>query len=147
MAARDASKPSAPGPLTVRRTFTSPPDRVFRAWTSAEELKRWHSPGEVTLAEVDLRVGGRYRVHMRAPDGKEHRVVGVYRTIDAPRMVSYTWQWEGDPNESLVTVEFLPKGTGTELVLTHSGFPDADTRTHHEHGWNALVAKLSTVVS
>lgn len=146
MAASRAPKPPASEQLTVRRTFVSPPDRVFRAWTSPEELKRWHSPGEVTLVEVDLRVGGRYRVHMRAPDGKEHRLVGVYRTIDAPRTVSYTWQWEGDPNESVVTVEFLPRGTGTELVLTHSGFPDADTRGHHEHGWNALVTKLAAHV-
>jgi uncharacterized protein YndB with AHSA1/START domain len=95
---------------------------------------------------VDLRVGGRYRIHMRTPDGKEHRVGGVYRAVDAPRTLSYTWQWDGDPNESLVTVEFVPKGTGTELVLTHSGFPNAEARMHHEQGWVALVDKLAKAV-
>jgi len=55
--------------LTLRRTFQASRERVFRAWTSPEEMKRWKGPGDRTtpIVEVDLRVGGAYRVHMRTP--------------------------------------------------------------------------------
>jgi uncharacterized protein YndB with AHSA1/START domain len=100
------------------------------------------------LAEVDLRVGGRFRIHMREPDGKEHRVGGAYRVIDPPRKLTYTWQWEtesstNDPVETLVTIEFLPRGKGTELVLTHEGFASEEARRSHEHGWAGIMEKLA----
>ena len=136
--------------LQVRRTFTASPERLFKAWTTAAELKRWHAPGPLncSLAEVDLRVGGRYRIHMKAPDGSEHRVGGTYRVIDPPRKLSYTWTWETGKSadellETLVTLEFLPKGTGTELVLTHEGFTVETTKGSHEQGWTAILEKLA----
>jgi len=46
------------------------------------------------LAEVDLRVGGRYRIRMQEPDGASHTVTGVYLEVDPPRRVVYTWHWE-----------------------------------------------------
>jgi len=72
--------------LTLRRTFQASRERVFRAWTTPEEIKQWKCPGDRTtpLVEVDLRVGGAYRVHMRKPDGTETRLVGVYREVDPP---------------------------------------------------------------
>ena len=136
--------------LQVRRVFDAPPQRLFQAWTTPEELKHWHAPGPLScvLAEIDLRVGGRFRIHMREPDGKEHRVVGAYRVIDPPKRLAYTWQWEtkstnNDLVETLVTIEFLPRGTGTELVLTHEGFASEEARTSHEHGWSAIMEKLA----
>ena len=79
--------------VEVRRVIRAPRQRVFEAWTKPEELKRWHAPGPMTvsLAEVDLRVGGRYRIHMVAPSGEEHRVVGTYREVDPPRRLTYSW--------------------------------------------------------
>src|SRR5207244_13435009 len=57
--------------LRLRRSFPAPRERVFRAWTTPAEMKLWKAPGDMTtpLAEVDLRPGGKYRIHMRAPDG------------------------------------------------------------------------------
>jgi uncharacterized protein YndB with AHSA1/START domain len=62
--------------LRLRRTFAAPRQRVFQAWTTPQEMKRWTGPGEYTtpLAEVDLRPGGRYRIHMRTPDGTLRRL-------------------------------------------------------------------------
>ena len=135
--------------LQVRRVFDAPPERLFQAWTTPEELRRWHAPGPLScvLAEIDLRVGGRFRIHMREPDGKEHRVGGTYRVIDPPGKLSYTWQWEtkssnNDLVETLVTIEFLPSGKGTELVLTHEGFATEETRNSHEHGWTRILEKF-----
>jgi uncharacterized protein YndB with AHSA1/START domain len=137
--------------LEVRRTLAAPPARVFAAWTRPEELKRWAAPGAFTtpLAEVDLRVGGRYRIHMREPDGKEHRVVGVYREVDPPRRLVYTWSWETNPEvtDSVVTVEFHDRGGSTELVLRHEKLPTTESRDRHAMGWGGCLDKLETVVS
>lgn len=132
--------------LQVRRVFKAPPERLFAAWTTPEELTRWHAPGALTvaLAEVDLRPGGRYRIEMAEPaGGTVHKVSGTYRVVDPPQKLVYTWQWDGDPIETQVTLEFLPAGTGTELVLTHDGFINAEARTHHEQGWTAIMASLA----
>jgi uncharacterized protein YndB with AHSA1/START domain len=135
--------------LQVRRVYAAPPERIFRAWTTARELMHWHAPGPLTcsLAEVDLRVGGSYRIHMRQPDGTEHRVGGTYRVVEPPHRVVFTWVWDHDPVETLVTIECLPNSTGTELVLTHEGFANEERRANHEQGWTSIVDKLASALA
>jgi uncharacterized protein YndB with AHSA1/START domain len=130
--------------LEIRRLIPAPRQRVFDAWTNAKELDRWSAPGPMTArAEVDLRVGGRYRLTMRGPDGVERRVGGVYREIDPPAKLVYTWKWEESAMpDSVVTVEFHDRGKQTEVVLRHDGLVDPDSRARHEHGWNGCLDKL-----
>ena len=74
--------------LTVRRTFAASRDRVFRAWTDPEELKQWWRLDEsytTPMAEMDLRVGGKYRLAMKPPQGDARIVGGVFREIHPPR--------------------------------------------------------------
>src|SRR5436309_16019127 len=82
-------------PVTVRlqRTFQAPREKVFQAWTRPEDLKRWSAPGDLTtpIAEVDLRVGGRHRIDMRAPDGTLPPVTGTYRDVAPPTRLAYRW--------------------------------------------------------
>ena len=136
--------------LSLRRTFQASRERVFRAWTTPEEIKRWKGPGDRTtpLVEVDLRVGGAYRVHMRSPDGSEMRLVGVYREVDPPKKLVYTWSWETNPEmgETLVTVEFLERGRATEVVLKHELFPADEARDQHEQGWHGSLDKLEKIL-
>ena len=136
--------------LSLRRTFQASRERVFRAWTTPEEIKRWKGPGDRTtpVVEVDLRVDGKYRVHMRSPDGSEVRLVGVYREVDPPKKLVYTWVWETSPEmgETLVTVEFLARGRATEVVLKHEFFPADDARDLHEHGWSGSLDKLAEIL-
>lgn len=145
--ARTAALPK----LEVRRTIRAPQRRVFDAWTKPEELKRWHAPGPLTvsLAEIDLRPGGKYRIHMRSPDGTEHKVSGVYREVDPPKRVVYTWGWDGDHpvKNSVVTIEFHDRGDATEVVLKHEGFPPGDELANHEKGWIAIMDKLEAEFS
>lgn len=134
----------------VRRTIRAPRQRVFDAWTKADELKAWHAPGPavVSFSEIDLREGGEYRIHMRGPDGTEYRVSGIYREIDPPRKIVYTWGWDGDHpvKDSVVTLEFHDRGNATEVVLTHAIAHDEERRGH-EQGWTAIMDKLEATYS
>ena len=135
--------------LEVRRTIPAPRERVFDAWTQAKELNRWSAPSPMkATAEVDLRVGGRYRLLMHGPDGTERRVGGVYRTIERPSKLVYTWRWEESPMpDSVVTVEFHDRGKQTEVVLRHEGLIDPESRGRHEHGWNGCLDNLVTFMN
>lgn len=132
--------------LKITHTYAAPPEKVFRAWTDPEVMKRWFAPSDefsVPEVAVDARAGGRYRIVMRAPDGEYHRVGGVYRAVDPPRKLVFTWAWESTPErESLVTVEFNAAGVGTELVVIHELFADEEARDKHEQGWNGCLNRL-----
>ncbi len=133
--------------LRIARTFAAPREKVFRAWTDAEELKKWWGPvGYATpTAEVDLRVGGRYRLGMRKlPDGKIFHLSGTYREVRAPEKLMYTWFWENEPElgETLVTVEFRARSSSTEVVVTHELFPNQKMRDDHDKGWNSCLDRL-----
>jgi len=130
--------------LEIRRTIPAPRERVFDAWTQAKELNKWSAPSPMTpKAEVDLRVGGRYRIVMRGPDGSEMRVGGVYRAIERPSRLVYTWKWEESPmDDTLITVEFFDRGKATEVLLRHEGLTDPESRARHEHGWNGCLDNL-----
>jgi uncharacterized protein YndB with AHSA1/START domain len=146
--------------LTMKRTLAAPRDLVFRAWTEPEMLSRWWGAGpgfSTPIAEVDLRVGGKYRLGMQAPD-QEHPyvVVGTYREVRPPERLVYTWAWEqhesgnageGAPDfgsgETLVTVEFHEAGGKTELVVTHELFPDRNMRDEHNQGWEGVLTQLA----
>jgi uncharacterized protein YndB with AHSA1/START domain len=139
--------------LRLRRRFDAPPGRVFDAWTDPEVLRRWWAAApdwETSGADVDLRPGGRYRLSMRDTDtGAEHTVRGEYRRIERPDRLEYTWRWDAEPDmpvtadETLVVVEFRADGDGTEVVLTHSGFPDQHQVEKHAGGWTGCMDNLA----
>ncbi len=135
--------------LQVRRILDAPREMVFRAWTEPEMLKRWFRVSEdysTPIAEVDLRVGGRYRLGMRPPDGSPALIVGgMYREISPPERLVFTWRWEtaaADEPESLVTVEFNERSGVTEVVLTHEGFVSNARRDEHAQGWQGCLDRL-----
>lgn len=76
-----------PPPLTISRVFRAPRSVVYAAWTSAEQVKRWFSPAIFTTpdAVVEPRVGGRFEVCMRAPDGADNWARGTFADIVADR--------------------------------------------------------------
>ena len=136
--------------LRMSRVIKANPETVFRAWTDPEQMKQWCAPEgvAVVIAEVDLSVGGRHHIRMESPEGTIYNAVGVYREIDPPRRLSYTWRWEEeehDVGETLVTVEFNDLGGSTEVVLTHDLFPNAEARTGHEQGWESCLNRLEGI--
>ncbi|MGH7440946.1 MAG: SRPBCC family protein [Polyangiaceae bacterium] len=131
--------------LVVRRTIRASAERVFDAWTLPEHLRAWWGPRPVTCsgAEVDLRVGGRYRIDNAIPDGTTVVIEGEFRAIERPRRLVYTWRMGGESAEtSLVTVCFEERGDATEVVIVHEQVPSAAARDSHEKGWNGCLDGL-----
>lgn len=142
-------KAFTPTSLQIRRVFQAPRQQVFAAWTKPDLLKQWFRPGggfSVTFAEVDLHLGGKYRLGLLPPDEAQAIAVsGEYREIKPPEKLVFTWAWESDDpeeEETLVTVEFFDRGGHTELVLTHERFPNLDVRDQHVLGWEGCLSGL-----
>jgi len=129
--------------LVTRRTIRASAVRLFDAWTQPEQLRAWWGPRPVTCsgAEVDLRVGGRYRIDNALPDGKTLTIEGEFQVVEAPHRLVYTWR-AGDDQASLVTVRFEPRGDATEVIVIHEQIPNETVRESHEGGWKGCLEGL-----
>jgi uncharacterized protein YndB with AHSA1/START domain len=139
--------------LQVRRTFDSPREDVFEAWTSPEVMRRWIAAGEdwtTPTAEVDLRPGGRIRVSMAETGGEPvHTFEGTYLEVEPPKRIVFTVEWQGgdaDGVTSTVTVEFRERDGRTTVVLRQTGVASEESRDDHEDGWTKCLANLDTRV-
>jgi uncharacterized protein YndB with AHSA1/START domain/predicted Ser/Thr protein kinase len=135
--------------IRIECEVPAPLERVFAAWTNAEELARWFGPTDdyMTTAQVDLTTGGHYKLDMQpCGTGQPCLVVGQFCKIDAPHSVSFTWQRQPPApaeNETQVTVQFQPKGECTNLVLIHDRFRDKEIRQRHADGWAGCLGRLA----
>jgi uncharacterized protein YndB with AHSA1/START domain len=135
--------------LVLSRSFDAPVEKVFAAWTNPEIANKWMAPGEM-IAEVDMdaRVGGRYRIQMKEPDGNMHITGGEYTEVVENERLTYTWQWEGSDEETLVTVDFHgSESDQTNITVTHSRFSTAALRDDHEQGWTSCIAQLEALLA
>jgi uncharacterized protein YndB with AHSA1/START domain len=138
----------------IKRRIAAPRERVFQAWTDAEQLQRWFFPSvdgdAVPQAEVDLRVGGRYRITMHAPDGNITAMVGgTYHEVHPPEKLVFSWVWEApepEASETLVTVELHEVQGETEIIVTHEHVLDPTTPQNHTVGWNCSLERLTQLV-
>jgi uncharacterized protein YndB with AHSA1/START domain len=130
-------------------------EEAFQAWTQPELFQQWFAPDPAmqTVAEVDLRPGGKYRIGFKPPDGTPTMfVAGEFVTITAPRRLEYTWIWEkaSHPDwkdRTVVTVDFNELSAGeTEIVLTHERFSDPTARESHNRGWVAIIDRMADAV-
>lgn len=136
--------------LEMKHICAAPRERVFRAWTDARHLASWFHPSpehSTVVSELDPRIGGKLRVEMHLNDGVVHRLSGTYRAINPPEKLSFTWRWEPDGIESLVTLVFRDLGASTEILLTHEGLPNFEERDKHNHGWLGCLAQLDNFLA
>jgi uncharacterized protein YndB with AHSA1/START domain len=125
--------------LRIDRTLAAPPERVWHAFTDPDALARWFWPASMnTVVTVDLRLGGTLRIE--APG--RMAIQGEYVAIEPPRLLAFTWRWDGDPTGTAVRLELSPVDDGTRLVLVHQGFPDEQARADHSTGWSDCLARL-----
>jgi glutathione S-transferase len=139
--------------LQQTRFIRAPREKVFAAFTEEALLRQWHCPRglSVTHSRCDARTGGQWQLQMRSRDGSGFAVGGVYREVQPPARLVYTWAWQGDNSpmagiETLVEVDLLQRDNGTELRLRHSGFPAAAASDAHAAGWRSTLNRLLDAV-
>jgi uncharacterized protein YndB with AHSA1/START domain len=132
--------------LRLIRRYPVGAEKVWRAWTDPQALSAWFGPGDphsVTLAEMDVRPGGRYRIRFHTPDGEDHEVSGAYEVVESQRRLVFSWAWRSTPERvSRVSVLLRPVPDGTEFELLHERFFDEAARDGHRRGWAATLEKL-----
>jgi uncharacterized protein YndB with AHSA1/START domain len=134
--------------LEIERLIPAPPERVFALWTEPQLVVKWFGPEGYTVPDyrADLRPGGGWRSIMLAPDGKRRIVSGVYRAIERPRRLVFTWAWEDERaargHETEVTVTFDAAPGGTRLRLSQETFETRQDRDGHNRGWSQTLDKL-----
>jgi uncharacterized protein YndB with AHSA1/START domain len=131
--------------LIVRRSIRASPERLFDAWTQPKHLKQWWGPKSVECvdAEVDLRVGGSYRIANQFPDGKILWINGEFEIIERPHRLVYTWRVsEAKTAAERVTVTFAALGEETEVIVVHERIPTEAMRDMHEQGWAGCLDGL-----
>ncbi|HYZ12273.1 MAG TPA: SRPBCC domain-containing protein [Actinomycetota bacterium] len=132
------------GALVVERVLSATPNEVFDAWTTPSRMAAWMSPVGAAEAEVDLRVGGSFRVVM-VEARLEHR--GEYLEIDRPSRLAFTWVSPFTGAEpSVVTLELHPHDDGTRVVLTYERLPE-DVVDGHRDGWGTMIKRLAGILA
>jgi uncharacterized protein YndB with AHSA1/START domain len=138
----------------VRRRLLAAPQKVFRAFADARLVSRWLSPSPeiaLTVLQLDFQVGGAYRFSYQVPDGREMRVNGVYRSIEPPSRIVFSWNIE-PPDEhaglaSEVTVSITPDGDGSALLIRHAQLTLPGARQRHSDGWVGALDRLSALLA
>ena len=148
--------------LVIKRSFNAPRQKVWDAWTKPELVKSWWGPKGFTtpFAKIDFKVGGKYLVSMRSPEGVDYWSTGEYQEIKPLERIVYSDSFSdkdgsivpaaeqgmpGDwPDRLMVTLTFEDAGPGkTALTLSTAGIPDDKNRDLTRESWGSMLDKLA----
>lgn len=120
--------------------------RIFEALTDpSQRVEWWGAPGrfQTTHMESDLRPGGKWVMSGNGVGGRPFQVRGVYRQIEPPRLLVFTWlpSWQEDTTETTVRFDLTEANGVTTVRLTHSGLTSETSRRSHQ-GWPQVLAWL-----
>ncbi len=141
--------------VVISRTFDAPRDLVWKAWTDPAHIMQWWGPQGFanSSCDLELRVGGAFRLHMCAPDGNTYPCTGIFREIMEPKRIVFESTADdshpcgaGLPPRSLVTVTFDEHGGKTTLTL-HTRFEsqvrrDAANAARYSISWGEGLVRL-----
>jgi uncharacterized protein YndB with AHSA1/START domain len=138
---------SNPPRAQVQRLIRASATDIFSAWTDPSEMSQWMSPSGTAAAEVDLRVGGRFRLVM-ADEHLSIEHTGEYRTIDPPHLLVFTWRSEfTGMRDTVVTVRLTERAANeTDLEVTHELATD-DQASSHAGGWSQIIRRLESYLA
>jgi uncharacterized protein YndB with AHSA1/START domain len=155
----DTNRKARPAPLRVSRVFSAPREIVFKAWSSADHIKRWFCPSGYSVPEatVEMRVGGRFEVCMRSPEGLEHWTEGTFTEVVAPERLTIDHHvidpCGGGPLFSAVTqVKFsaVDGGTRMDVEQTYTVNDPAQVEPMLKgapEGWRQTLDKLEAEIA
>jgi uncharacterized protein YndB with AHSA1/START domain len=135
------------GQVLASVEIAAPPERVFKALTTADDVLRWWGDDfshRTTEWEADLRPGGKWRAGGKMQDGRTYQVHGEYVEVEPPYRLVFTWRPDWDaPNETRVTYLLEALETGTRLTLRHEGFANRVPACRaHTQGWTRVLGWL-----
>jgi uncharacterized protein YndB with AHSA1/START domain len=136
--------------LVLKRIYDAPPARVFKAWTTKEELARWYSAAAdfvIHSVDVDLRVGGTMRAVFGPKGGEPITELNEYREVTPGRRLAFDMtltRGQEFLSKTRIAVDFNDIGGGkTEVVLTDVG----DDAWEHTQGWRPALDLLEQYLS
>jgi uncharacterized protein YndB with AHSA1/START domain len=141
--------------VVIARTFDAPRDLLFEAFTTPEHVRHWYGCAVMvmTVCEIDLRVGGKWRYVLRMPDGSEGGFSGEYREISRPSRLVSTESYEpiGPGHEMLATVTLEEKNGRTlfenRLVYQSRADRDGHLQSGMETGMQESLDRLESLVT
>ena len=127
------------GTVVVERTFSAPPERIWKALTDVEEMRRWY----FDLKEFKPEVGFEFEFTVEHEGMKYCHLCKITEVISQKKL-AYTWRYKGHEGDSLVTLELFADGDKTRLKLTHEGletFPKTPSfaRKNFLEGWTQII--------
>jgi uncharacterized protein YndB with AHSA1/START domain len=139
--------------LLIRRVFNAPRERVFKAWTDANDMLQWMGPRDFPAVhvELDVRPGGAWRACLRPTGGgPDLWQGGRYLEVVPPERLVYTFTWDEEHPahgvEMLMTIVFHDRGGKTEMVLRQTKLPSVAERDGHIGGWTSALDRLDTLL-
>ena len=133
--------------LRLEKILAVPPERVFSAFSDADQLRRWWGPAGFTVAGLQFPAveGTDYRIIMQPPEGDVFHIRGTFHDVEAPRRLVFTFIYEEpdpDDQETLVTLTFEPLDPGTRLGLDQGPFKTMARLELHRDGWTETLERL-----
>lgn len=140
--------------VRVTKNIAAPPERVFRAFLDPAAVAAWFVPEGGTWPRppaVEPCAGGRYRYEVSAK-GNTWVIYGTFLEVVPNTRLVFTWKWDDDPlhhdaGDSVVTIDFLARNGGTEVVLVHERLPNERSNRDHLDGWIDCLDKIATIAS
>jgi uncharacterized protein YndB with AHSA1/START domain len=142
--------------VQITRTFAAPRAQLFQAWLDPKQLALWWGPHGFTnpVCDIDARPGGAMRIVMRAPDGVEYPMTGVFNAIVPPERIVFTSVARDSQDNPLLeatsTVNFTEQAGGTKLIVQTSAVGIAASAPQMlagmEAGWTQSLEKLSSLI-
>jgi uncharacterized protein YndB with AHSA1/START domain len=137
--------------LHLERLVPAPRSLVFRAHTEPDLLAGWWGPAGFSApsVELDVRVGGGYRIGMQPPDGALFHLSGEFIEVDPPARLAYTFQWEEpdpDDRETVVTFSLGDRGASTRVIVDQGVFATEARLALHQQGWTESLERLQEFV-
>lgn len=138
--------------LHIERVVAAPRPVVFRMHAEPELLAKWWGPNGFSApsVEIDLHVGGLYRILMQPPEGDAFVLSGELREVDPPTRLSYTFRYDNpdpDDRETIVTFSLGDHGDSTEVTVDQGPFITEARRALHEAGWAETLDRLERLVT
>jgi uncharacterized protein YndB with AHSA1/START domain len=138
--------------LRLERTLPAPPSLVFRMHAEPDLLAQWWGPDGFSApsVELDLRVGGGYRIEMQPPDADRFFLSGEFREVDTATRLVYTFRWEDpdpDDRETVVVFALQDRGESTALTVDQGPFATEARKALHEQGWTESLIRLQELIT